>query len=943
MKPETAKGMYHFLEDGGEMGEMTRKYDWSTSTIGTPDQWPQSLRTTLGIMLHSAFPMFLFWGKELTCFYNDAFRPSLGIDGKHPAIGKKGEEVWHEIWDLVGPMILGVMETGKPVYMEDQLIGFYRNGQMEDIYWTFSYSPAYGDNGRINGVFVTCTETTGKVNTIKALEESEQRFKTMAENTAILIATSNETSNATYFNKAWTDFTGRSMEDLLNFGWADLVHDDDRQGFLDIYLNAFKKKESWTGQFRMLNKSGEYRWLLAKGPVRKASDDSFAGYISSSIDITDQINAFSNIEASEQNLRSMVLQAPIGICVMDAATLFIEIANDMFVEIAGKAYKEIVGKFYWDTFAEARPYYEDALNDVVKEGTPYFANEVELMLIRHGKEEIIYVTFVYAPLKDIDGNVKKVTVWVLENTKQVTSRQRIEQSEQEVRSLVEAAPFPIGVYKGREMRVAFANKSIMDIWGKGTDVIGKLFSEVLPELDNQEVFKQLEEVYDTGIAFHIKNQPLDLIVDGKPYKYYFNYSLTPLFDPNGKVYGVMNTGVDLTELNLAKRKVEESEKNLRNTILQAPVAMCIFKGPQFIVEIANDRMFEFWGRPAGDILDKPIFVGLPEAKEQGFEALLEGVYTTGKTFLAERVSINLLRKGKLESVYVNFVYEAYYEADGTISGILAVAIDVTPQEIARRKIEDIVAERTKELAEANNSLQKSNAELAQFAYIASHDLQEPLRKIGTFSQMLERSMDGNINEQAKNYFNKINTSATRMNDLIRDVLAYSEVAKENDRFEKVDLNTVLEHTLADYDLLIEQKGAEISCDHLPVIDAIPLQMSQLFGNLIGNALKFSRKDVKPVINISTSRLSGKEKELYAMPAEGDYYKIRLADNGVGLKPEHGEQIFKIFQRLHRKADFEGTGIGLAMCKKIALNHHGDINAIGSSENGAVFNVLLPVS
>lgn len=160
----------HFLEGGGEMGKLIREQDWQATSLGTPDQWPQGLQTTLGILLHSAFPMFLFWGPDLVSFYNDAFRPSLGNEGKHPSIGKKGKEVWPEIWDFIGPLIDKVLVTGEPVYYEDQLVPFFRNGKMEDIYWTFSYSPAYGDNGRINGVLVTCMETTQKVFSFKNLE-----------------------------------------------------------------------------------------------------------------------------------------------------------------------------------------------------------------------------------------------------------------------------------------------------------------------------------------------------------------------------------------------------------------------------------------------------------------------------------------------------------------------------------------------------------------------------------------------------------------------------------------------------------------------------------------------------------------------------------------------------------------------------------------------------
>src|SRR3954467_3569962 len=174
MNIEKAQDNLQFLAEGGEMGELTRKKDWSKSSLGTPDKWPQSLKTTLGILLNSKFPMFLFWGKDLVCFYNDAFRPSLGADGKHPSLGKKGKEVWPEIWDFIGPLIEKVATTGEPVWFENQMVPFYRNGKIENIYWTFSYSPAYGDNGEINGVFVTCTETTKTINTFKELEESRK-------------------------------------------------------------------------------------------------------------------------------------------------------------------------------------------------------------------------------------------------------------------------------------------------------------------------------------------------------------------------------------------------------------------------------------------------------------------------------------------------------------------------------------------------------------------------------------------------------------------------------------------------------------------------------------------------------------------------------------------------------------------------------------------------
>ena len=154
---------YPFLENSGEIGELILQFDWSNTCIGDIDQWPDSLKITISNIMHSAFPMFLFWGDDFLCFYNEAFRPSLGVEGKHPAIGKKAITVWGEIWHFIGPLIQKVVLTKEPVWFEDQLVPFYRNGKVEDIYWTFSYSAAFGENNQVMGVLVTCIETTQHV------------------------------------------------------------------------------------------------------------------------------------------------------------------------------------------------------------------------------------------------------------------------------------------------------------------------------------------------------------------------------------------------------------------------------------------------------------------------------------------------------------------------------------------------------------------------------------------------------------------------------------------------------------------------------------------------------------------------------------------------------------------------------------------------------------
>lgn len=238
-------------------------------------------------------------------------------------------------------------------------------------------------------------------------------------------------------------------------------------------------------------------------------------------------------------------------------------------------------------------------------------------------------------------------------------------------------------------------------------------------------------------------------------------------------------------------------------------------------------------------------------------------------------------------------------------------------------------------------LEESNAELEQYAYAASHDLQEPLRKIRTFSSFLKDTQSQNLDEKGKGLIEKILSSSERMSILISDILGFSGIKKE-DSFAQLDLNKTVNNVVQDLELLINQKEAFIKQENLPAIDAIPLQMNQLFYNLINNALKFTRRDVKPIIEITSKKLSPEEAKQYLEPKDDiQYYDIMVKDNGMGFDQVYSKQIFEMFKRLGDKINFPGSGIGLALCKKVVANHNGFIYAEGTENEGAVFHVILP--
>ncbi len=246
------------------------------------------------------------------------------------------------------------------------------------------------------------------------------------------------------------------------------------------------------------------------------------------------------------------------------------------------------------------------------------------------------------------------------------------------------------------------------------------------------------------------------------------------------------------------------------------------------------------------------------------------------------------------------------------------------------------------LEEKNKELKSSNAELASFNHIASHDLQEPLRKIQMFiSRILERDMSF-VSEASKEIFAKIQSSAMHMQNLIDDLLMFSRATRSDQPFEKADLNLLFEHAVQELGPLIEEKSAIIDKGDLPRLIVIPFQIQQLFGNLINNSLKFIEKGTTPHISIHAEMIKGKDvPSPNALPRKR-YWKITFSDNGIGFESQYAEKIFVLFNRLHDKSVYSGTGIGLAICKKIVDNHSGYILAESVSGKGATFNIFLPI-
>ena len=255
-------------------------------------------------------------------------------------------------------------------------------------------------------------------------------------------------------------------------------------------------------------------------------------------------------------------------------------------------------------------------------------------------------------------------------------------------------------------------------------------------------------------------------------------------------------------------------------------------------------------------------------------------------------------------------------------------------------LEQKVNERTEELQRQNISLENMNEELISFNYVASHDLQEPLRKIQAFTG---RILDGDepFSETTRDYFNRITNAAARMQKLLEALISYSRANNIDDDFIETDLNELMEEVKSDIHETIEEKHAVIKNNGLPTLKIIPTQVHQLFLNLVANSLKYAREDIAPNITITSQLINVEDIKKPVYLHRKSYWKIAFEDNGIGFESQYEDKIFELFQRLHGKTEFEGTGIGLAICRKIAQNHDGYIFAEGRPGEGATFLIYLP--
>ncbi len=821
-----------------------------------------------------------------------------------------------------------VYTTGERFVAPEMSILQDRHGNVQQKYIRLVYEALRDEDGTISGIMELTTDITSEVEARKKIEESEKQLTFALDG--------GEMGTFDYFplegKLVWSDrtreFFGADQSVEPNFDvFLKAVHPEDREKAASVAHKALVSGGDgiYDNEYRTVSSiDGKTRWLRAKAKV--VFDEN-----GTAIRMTGVTQDISKQKAAEERNRLLI-------SIIEESNEFIGLAAlDGSIRYGNPAALEKLG---WDTYEnrdiidcvypEDRALAAELIPQLLTDGS--FQNEIRFY--NEKTMQPFWLQWNVFVIQDDAGKMISFGTVSTDITERKIAELALRESELRFRSLADQSPMFIYIIEpDKNAHISYFNRAWLRYTGQTIDqALGRAWDGIVHPDDVPTVLAIYAEAYKNKEpyvldAIRIRNS------EGA-YRW-FTFKSNPRFLEDGTFAGYIGVGFDIHERKVAEEKLRESEERFR-TLAQ--------KLPQLVWVTDKDGNSEFesarWREYSGIHCEESPWNDIVHPDDfNSIERKWRNSLKTGQTYKAEA----RLRDKSGNYRWHSVLGEPVFDGENNIVKWVGAFTDIQNEKSISQDLEKLVEERTNELVLKNETLEQMNKELESFAYISSHDLQEPLRKIQTFASRIVEHDHDTLSDKAKDYFARMENAALRMKTLIEDLLAYSRTSTVDKVYTTTHLNDIVEEIKQDFSEDIEQKHAVIEAEQMCDVYIIPFQFRQLMHNLIANSLKFAKPDEPPHIVITSEIATGDTFHVDKLNPSRTYCHISVSDNGIGFASEYKEKIFEVFQRLHTRETYIGTGIGLAIVKKIVDNHDGVITATGEANEGATFDIYLPAA
>ncbi len=723
---------------------------------------------------------------------------------------------------------------------------------------------------------------------------------------------------------------GFGADEEISYGkFEECFLPEERKSFREGMAKLLESDEipsTYSSEYRITRASdGEVRWLKADGKVLRDENGVSHRMIGTVIDVTDRKIMETLLKEREFQFRQLADSMPqmAWTALPDGTITFF---NEKWIDYTGRDTSGITYKWGSIVHPDDAEHSKIAWENSLASGKSY---EVEYRLRNGSTGEYRWFLTRALPVRNSNGDVLKWFGTCTDIHDQKLAEESLEMQARVLESMEEGVSI-----SDESGYIIFTNAAEDRMFGyESKELIGKHVSEqnAYPPEENDrivnDVMQQLEQKGSWSGEWH------NMRKDGSTFYTFSHISTLNLEDK--KLLVCVQRDITMEKINQAA--LLESEQRFRSLSDHAPMFVWMSDENGNLVYY-NKEVQKY----VGGFEDEFLKQGWTSITHQDDVEKLMTIYEKSQTDPAPFEIECRLKNASGEFRWILFRGVPRFQ-QGKFAGFTGTGLDIDDQKRIKDELETKVEERTKELSESNAKLERSNQELEQFAYVASHDLQEPLRKIKAFGDILENRFAEALGKDGSDMIGRMQSAADRMRILIEDLLSFSRVSRDPQP-KQIALENLVKEVLLDLDAVIQDKKAKITVSSLPVVVGDELQFRQLFQNLISNALKFSREGITPEISIACRTVQGADSGLEVSGSDKarQFHLLEFTDNGIGFEQQYAEKIFQVFQRLHGRMEYPGSGVGLSIVQKVVENHKGYVTAQGTPGEGAKFSILIPV-